>query len=52
MMDANCNYQDLQCADLKHILKTNGIPFWNKRKQDLFDLCEIADALTFLLCKT
>ncbi|XP_065944675.1 uncharacterized protein [Magallana gigas] len=43
VMDAN--YQDLQCADLKHILKTKGIPFSNKRKQDLVDLCERADAL-------
>ena len=44
-MDANSNNQDLQCADLKHILKTKGIPFSNKRKQDLVDLCESADAL-------
>lgn len=43
MMDAN--YQDLQCADLKHILKSKGIPFSNKRKQDLVELCESADAL-------
>lgn len=42
-MDAN--YQDLQCADLKHILKSEGIPFSNKRKQDLVELCESADAL-------
>lgn len=42
-MDAN--YQDLQCADLKHILKSKGIPFSNKRKQDLVELCESADAL-------
>lgn len=42
MMDAN--YQDLQCADLKHILKSEGIPFSNKRKF-LVELCESADAL-------
>lgn len=43
MMDAN--YQDLQCADLKHILKSKGIPFSNKRQQDLVELCESTDAL-------
>nr|XP_034338682.1 uncharacterized protein LOC117692991 isoform X1 [Crassostrea gigas] len=43
VMDAN--YQDLQCADLEHILKPKGIPFSNKRKQELVYLCESADAL-------
>lgn len=43
-MDANCNYQDLQCADLKHIMKTKGFPFL---EQHLADLCERADALNF-----
>lgn len=39
------NYHGLQCADLKQILKSKGIPFSNKNKQDLVDLCESADAL-------
>lgn len=43
-MDANCTYQDLQYANLKHIPKTEGVSFRNKRKQDLVDLGESTKA--------
>jgi hypothetical protein len=39
------NYNGLQCSDLRQILKSKGVPFSNKNKQELIDLCETADAL-------
>jgi hypothetical protein len=38
----------LQCAELRQILKSKGIPFSNKNKQELVDLCETAEALKLL----
>ncbi|XP_061190980.1 uncharacterized protein LOC133199124 [Saccostrea echinata] len=45
MASNSVNYQSLQCTDLKNILKSKGIPFSNRNKQDLVDLCEGAEAL-------
>lgn len=42
-MAKNTNYYCLQCADLNVILK--GIPYSSKRKVELIDLCESAEAL-------
>lgn len=45
IMAENTNYRSLQCADLNAILKDKGIPYSNKRKEELIDLCESAEAL-------
>lgn len=45
VMAENTNYRSLQCADLNAILKDKGFPYSNKRKEELIDLCESAEAL-------
>ena len=41
----NTNYRSLQCNSLGQILKTKGIPHSNKRKEELVNLFESAEAL-------
>ena len=41
----NTNYLSLHCNSLGQILKTKGIPHSKKRKEELVNLCESAEAL-------
>lgn len=43
-MAKNTNYHCLLCADLNAILKDKGISYSSKRKEELIDLCESAEA--------
>ena len=44
-MAANINYRGLQCPALSQILQSKGIQHSNKKKDELVDLCEGAEAL-------
>ena len=44
-MVANINYRGLQCPALSKILQSKGIQHSNKKKDELVDLCEGAQAL-------
>ena len=44
-MEENTNYRSLQCNSLGQILKTKGIFHSNKRKEELVNPCESAEAL-------
>ena len=44
-MAANINYRSLQCTSLSQSLQSKGIQHSNKKKDELVDLCEGAEAL-------
>ena len=44
-MAANINYSGLQCPALSQILQSKGIQHSNKKRDELVDMCEGAEAL-------